>query len=292
MIEIENKNFKAAIDLRGAQLTHLYNKNENFDYLWNDPAWNKHAPILFPAIGRSNKDEYLLNGKVYSMPQHGFIANQEFKLDFKTSNSVTLIFNSNNETYKLFPFDFKLEVSFSLLSNGLAVAFNVINTSNTQMPFSLGSHPAFNVPLNAEGTFSDYHLSFAGNFQLPLKNYEIIKTPAPYRTGKIEEFSLDKDVDLNYEMFEAGLRIIANKHVKQIKLAAMNSPHSVVIDLGDFENVCLWTKESKQLKFLCIEPFSGLPDILGEPVDWYQKEASHQLAAHQSRLLQYEIYLK
>lgn len=56
---IENDKFKAAIDEHGAQLTHLYNKDDDFDYIWNnDPVWPKHCPVLFPAIGRSEKDKY------------------------------------------------------------------------------------------------------------------------------------------------------------------------------------------------------------------------------------------
>ena len=50
---IENDQFKAEIDEHGAQLTHLFNKSEGFDYIWNDDLWPKHAPVLFPAIGRS-----------------------------------------------------------------------------------------------------------------------------------------------------------------------------------------------------------------------------------------------
>ncbi|WP_281165742.1 aldose 1-epimerase family protein [Liquorilactobacillus sicerae] len=292
MIKIENNTFQAVIDLQGAQLTHLYNKKFNFDYLWNNPAWNKHAPILFPAIGRSNHDEYLLNGEKYSMPQHGFIAAQQFEVSNLKPNIVTLRAEANAETRKMYPFEFELEVTFALLTNGLALTFAVKNNSAESMPFSLGSHPAFNVPLNDEGTFNDYRLSFTGNFQLPLANYEIIKTPAPYRTGKIEKFSASKTITLNHDLFAQGLRIIANQQVKQVELTSTRSSHAVLINLGDFKNVCLWTKETKNLPFLCIEPFSGLPDVLGEPVDWQHKEASQQLGPKQKQLLQYEILLK
>lgn len=48
---LENDKFKVEIDELGAQLTHLYNKKENFDYIWNGKLWPKHAPVLFPAIG-------------------------------------------------------------------------------------------------------------------------------------------------------------------------------------------------------------------------------------------------
>ena len=56
MQTIKSSCFTAEIDEHGAQLTHLYHNEDHFDYIWNNPLWEKHAPILFPAIGRSNND--------------------------------------------------------------------------------------------------------------------------------------------------------------------------------------------------------------------------------------------
>jgi galactose mutarotase-like enzyme len=292
MITIENQYFQAEIDLHGAQLTHLYHKKADFDYLWNNSAWNKHAPLLFPAIGRSNQEQYLLNHHPYPMPQHGFIADQDFQVISQTESEVSLQTEATAATKKFFPFDFVLEVTFGLTSAGLKSFFTVINNSKKVMPFSLGSHPAFNVPITSKTEFSDYYLEFAGDFELPLKAFEIIKAPAPYRTGKIETFANQKRVPLTHDLFSKGLRIIANQQVKQVKLASDKTEHQIIVKLDDFPNVCLWTKEDKNLSFLCIEPFSGLPDILGEPVDWYTKEANLQLKPAKSKQLQYELLLK
>ncbi|WP_369406507.1 hypothetical protein [Lentilactobacillus kisonensis] len=64
-------------------MTHLINKSGHFDYIWNNDLWPKHAPILFPAIGRSNDDAYLINGHKYEMPQHGFVADFDFDVTDK-----------------------------------------------------------------------------------------------------------------------------------------------------------------------------------------------------------------
>ena len=134
---IENKEFRAEIDEHGAQLTHLYNKKVGFDYIWNGKEWGKHAPVLFPAIGRSNKDEYVLNGQTYSMPQHGFVADEDFSVISHEPNILTLSLRANDRTKEMYPFDFELKITFTLLSTGLSLSFNVSNAIFTWLSSSI-----------------------------------------------------------------------------------------------------------------------------------------------------------
>ncbi|MBB1078679.1 aldose 1-epimerase family protein [Limosilactobacillus sp. STM2_1] len=289
---IENREFRAEIDEHGAQLTHLYNKKADFDYIWNGQEWGKHAPVLFPAIGRSNKDQYVLNGKTYSMPQHGFVADEDFTVRTHEPNILTLVLKANDRTKELYPFDFELAITFTLLSTGLSLSFEVTNKSAETMPFSLGSHPAFNVPINGVGKFDNYRVRFTSTDD-DLSVYEIVKTPAPYRTGKQEPLlnSSGNLLELNYETFKPGLRIITNSGIKSVKLYSPLTSHQIQLDIDQFKNVCLWTKEDEDCSFLCIEPFNGLPDVLGEPVDWMQKEGNLFLDANSSQVYQYEMHL-
>lgn len=292
MIKIENADFCAEIDEHGAQLTHLVNKKANFDYIWNGEEWGKHAPVLFPAIGRSNKDQYVLDGQIYEMPQHGFAGDQEFTVTYHAANVAVFELTANAATKKLYPFDFKLTVAFTLLSTGLSVSFTVENQSDKQMPYSLGSHPAFNVPINGVSKFDNYRVKFTG-IEGPVNVYEIVKTPNPYRTGKEELLTSSEgnELSLNYDVFKPGLRIISNPGIKSVKLYSPLTSRSIEMDISEFKNVCLWTKEDQDCKFLCMEPFNGLPDVLGEPVDWMKKPGNIILPAHASKVSQYEMHL-
>lgn len=292
MIKIENDKFRAEIDEHGAQLTHLINKAADFDYIWNGAQWKKHAPVLFPAIGRSNQDKYLLDGHEYEMPQHGFANSQDFKVQYMTANAVVLELSANAETKRLYPFDFRLTVAFSLLSTGLSVSFTVANLGDQQMPYSLGSHPAFNVPIAGVGNFTDYRVKFSG-LTAPLKVAEIVKIPAPYRTGKEEPLAgADGDeLVLNYKTFKPGLRIVMNSGIQQVKLYSPVTSHAVELDVSQFKNICLWTMEDEEDNFLCVEPFNGFPDVLGDPVDWFDKQGNIILPAHEQRVSQYEMHL-
>lgn len=294
MQTIENDKFKAEIDEHGAQLTHLYNKQDgNFDYIWNNDLWPKHAPVLFPAIGRSEKDKYFYNGKEYEMPQHGFVADEDFKVEENDGDKLVLSLVDNETTRKYYPFSFKLTITWTLSDAGITFHFDVANTDSKAFSFSLGSHPAFNVPINGEGTFDDYKLDFepAG---LDLKQFEIVKTPNPYRDGKIIKLEAadGSHIDLNHDMFEDGLVIIENDGVKGVTLSSPKSKHSVHLNLDDFRYFCIWTKEGANAPFLCLEPFAGLPDIAGKEVELMDKEANTKLDAGATKSFEYTITLK
>ena len=51
---IENEAFIAEVNTLGAQLTRIYRKDNDTEYLWNGDVsvWKKLAPVLFPFVGR------------------------------------------------------------------------------------------------------------------------------------------------------------------------------------------------------------------------------------------------
>ena len=71
---IENSFLKISVSDHGAELTGIYDKTNDREILWQaDPAyWKRHAPVLFPNVGRNYKDIWRLNGKEYPSSQHGF----------------------------------------------------------------------------------------------------------------------------------------------------------------------------------------------------------------------------
>ncbi|MCD2256035.1 aldose 1-epimerase family protein [Lactobacillus sp. CC-MHH1034] len=292
MQTIENDHFKVTINELGAEITSIYNKTADFEYIWNNEIWPKHAPVLFPAIGRSEADAYTYHDKQYPMPQHGFISGQTFDVLEQTHDSLVLGVTDSGDTHQYFPFSFQFKVKFVLTERSLALTFTVNNTDAKEFAFSLGSHPAFNVPIADEGTFDDYQIDFKPKFET-LTHFEIVKTPAPYRSGKLipVEGYQDGTLMLSHDLFEAGLIIIENKGIQSLTLHAPKAKHQVKIDLGDFRYVCLWTKEGTEAPFLCIEPFAGLPDVTGKMSDLLTKEANTKLAPGFTKAFNYNIQL-
>ena len=61
---IENDYLKVSVDDHGAELCSIFDKVHNREVIWQaDPAyWKRHAPVLFPNVGRHFEDHYRING--------------------------------------------------------------------------------------------------------------------------------------------------------------------------------------------------------------------------------------
>ena len=71
---LENERFRVEINEFGAELTRFTSKKDGTEYVWKgDPAaWKRHAPILFPIVGRLKDKTYTVDGRPYEITQHGF----------------------------------------------------------------------------------------------------------------------------------------------------------------------------------------------------------------------------
>ena len=48
--------------------------------------WKRHSPVLFPIVGKLKKNQTLIGGRTYELPQHGFARNLEFEPITKLDN--------------------------------------------------------------------------------------------------------------------------------------------------------------------------------------------------------------
>lgn len=291
MEQLQNENFLVEVDRHGAAINHIYNLREHFDYMWNNDVWPKHAPVLFPAIGRSNDDAYLYEGQKYEMPQHGFVSEYDFDVVKKNDVELEMRLSDNEQTLALYPFHFALNIIFKLEDDGLRLSFNIENKGSRNLSFSLGSHPAFNLPINGEGEFEDYKLQFSPELK-NLRKFEIIKKPNPYRNGNLKEVAeYNGELPLNYQMFDDGLIIIENDGINEVKIVSSKTKHTIKLDLEDFRYLTLWTKEGATAPFLCLEPFNGLPDVYGDLRDIMHKEGNTTIQSSENKLYSYKITL-
>ncbi|MFD0898544.1 aldose 1-epimerase family protein [Loigolactobacillus binensis] len=290
LVQIENDDLSVTISTLGAELQRIYSKKYAFDYLWNDNKrgyWKRHAPILFPFIGRSNQDQYLVNGATYPMSQHGFIRDHVFSVVEKGSDYAVLKFAATTETKKIYPFAFSFSVRYTLSGSGLQETFTVANDDDKPLSFSLGSHPGFNV----ENDLAQYQLMVTKtDTNTPLKQFEI--GPVPFRDGKVVPFAAataNNEIDLSHQLLDDGLIILANQDIQQIKLQSTSTKRRVTLSLADFPYIALWSPEKKNAPFVCIEPFAGLPDEYGQPGDIFKKLGNNTLAAGKNQQFSYQL---
>ena len=141
---LENEVLRLEIADKGAELSRVWDKELGCERLWSaDPAvWNRHAPILFPFVGKVVDGHYRLKGRVYPMKtQHGFARDLDFVCMEEGDSSITQLLCSTAETREIYPFDFRLLVRHRLDGANprlLHVEWELSNTGGETMYYAIG----------------------------------------------------------------------------------------------------------------------------------------------------------
>ncbi len=170
MYSIENESLKVVVRSRGAELDSIYNKTQQLEYLWSgDPVfWGKKSPVLFPIVGTQKNDTYFFNDKEYHLSRHGFAREMEFTVSHQDATVIMFTLLSDKETLLKFPFPFRFDITYrSECKTNCPVAYTVTNTGQGAMFFSVGTHPAFKVPLATDTEYEDYNLVFQPTRKTP-----------------------------------------------------------------------------------------------------------------------------
>ena len=72
------------------------------NYMWKrDPSlWASSAPILFPIVGALRNNECTIDGKKYTMTQHGFSRHNLYKVNQINDTCVEFILEPNEDILK------------------------------------------------------------------------------------------------------------------------------------------------------------------------------------------------
>ena len=261
IITISNSIISASIDSLGAELIRLEKANQNYIWTVDETYWNKTSPILFPIVGRLKNDSYSINSKIYELPRHGFARNFEFQILNQTESSVVFVLESNSETLKSYPFEFQLQLEYRLEGNSLTIKYLVENKSKTNMPFSIGAHPAFAIQNN----FSDYSLQF--NQVEPMQSYELEKEQ--FNNSYKEIDTINGTIALDYTFFKKDALVFKHLQSNELTLLKNNKP-VLSVQFEGFPYLGIWTKPNAP--FLCIEPWCGLADNINHNGNIFEKE--------------------
>lgn len=269
---ISNSTLKASIKNAGAELFSLKD-NQNKEYIWegNPDFWGKHSPVLFPIVGTLKNNTYTINKKEYQLPRHGFARDMEFQLTEKTGNSAVFSLESNAETLKKYPFEFELQLIYTLENTTLNIEYVVINKSESKMPFSIGAHPAIALPEK----FENYAFKFEKTE--PLK-YNLLENDLI--SNKTETLKTTENVvPLNYKLFENDALVFKTLESNSLTILENSKPY-VQVEFEDFPSLGIWTKD--QAPFVCIEPWFGYSDTADNSGDLFKKEGILILEVDQS----------
>ena len=269
---ISNSKLKASVKYAGAELFSLTD-NQNKEYIWegNPDFWGKHSPVLFPIVGTLKNNTYTINEKEYQLSRHGFARDMEFQLINKTENSAVFSLQSNAETLKNYPFDFELQLIYTLRETTLDIEYKVINKSESQIPFSIGAHPAIALPKN----FESYAFKFDKDEVL---KYSLLENDLISNKTEILE-TYENLIPLHYKLFKNDALVFKTLESNSLTILENSKPY-IKVDFEDFPSLGIWTKD--QAPFVCIEPWFGYSDTAENSGDLFEKEGILILNANQT----------
>ena len=113
-----------------------------------DPAKNVRGgiPVLFPSPGKLAGDAWAHGGASGAMKQHGFARNLAWRVLGVLGGAApaaALELTSSAGTRAQFPWDFALQLTYTVRGRALRIDQRVENRGASPMPFGLGFHPYF-----------------------------------------------------------------------------------------------------------------------------------------------------
>lgn len=255
---LHNALAQAEISPLGAELVSFKRKDIDTEYMWSGDAayWTGRSPVLFPIIGAARSGAIRVDGQAYPIGNHGFARRSEFTLVENDDTHAVFRLTQDDKTLAAYPYKFTLYLTYTLTGSTLEIAYRVENPDNQQIHFQLGTHPAFNCPLDEQGSFSDYVLEFEE--AEPLERHFLTDTGLII-AGKTEPMQGDTStLPLTHEMFAEGALVFRNVRSRRIILKSEQSERSVGVSFEGFPDLGIW--QPKDAPFVCIEPWQGVAD--------------------------------
>lgn len=279
MITIQNDFLLVKINPKGAELTSLFLKAAQLDFMWegNPAFWGKHSPVLFPIVGGLKNNTYYFNQQAYQLPRHGFARDKVFAIEQQENDSVTFVLAHDESTLVVYPFEFAFRIRYVLRDNSLSVSYLVENAGQDTMWFSVGGHPAFKVPLTEGTSYEDYSLCFDETedwARWPLTSEGLIQTEPVLLAEQTTALFLSK------ALFYEDALVFKNYRSQSVLLYSPQSPHSLRFDFAGFPYLGIWA--AKNADFVCIEPWCGIADSVNHTQDLTQKEGMIALPSQES----------
>lgn len=256
---ISNSLLSVTVNRHGAELCGL-KASDGTEYLWQaDPAvWARHAPLLFPIVGKLAQDQYRFEGKHYIMKQHGFARDMDFELVAATETALTYKLQATPVTRKQYPFEFTLLRHYRLSSDILEVSTEVNNIGTTIMPFSIGEHPGFALNWGAGDRVEDYALKFEKAERLDT----CLLDANGLLTDQTERILSNKSVlPLRRDLFDRDALIFLKIKSRQVCLCSRRHARRVTVEFSNYPYLGIWAKPGAP--FVCIEPWHGHADPSG-----------------------------
>ncbi|MEX2559249.1 MAG: aldose 1-epimerase [Pirellulales bacterium] len=245
------------------------------ELLWSDPdilsgqSKPSHSgiPILFPFAGRLRGSHLMYQRRTYPLGSddglgnaiHGFVLNRPWRVIENTPNRAVGEFQASVDEPGLirrWPSDFRLTVAYEVRAGSLLSQIEVLNPGDGPLPFGLGLHPYFRLPLGPQGRPDDCRLT------VPATEYWQLENMLP--TGKRLPADGPRGLAHGLRFGEARLDDIFTglSYADGWCRATMEDPPNgrllEVVFSEQFRNCVVYNPPHRDT--ICIEPYTTVPD--------------------------------
>ena len=252
MIELKNEQLTIRVAEKGAELQSVKDADGR-EYMWQaGPEWSRHSPILFPIVCSVNNNTYVVDGREYHLPRHGFARDAEF--------------------------------SYKLEGNRIQVIWHVENTDCREIHFQIGGHPAFNVPGGKlEGRIKlDNEAPMTTLKSYPDGSHDMDEVPLEADMGIME---------ITEDFFRNDSVKIHKCQTHRAMLVDTDGEPAVTVDYRT-PVCAFWSPYGKHAPFVCIEPWYGVGDPRGFSGEFKDKPLMNHLLPGASFMSRYTITIR
>ncbi len=275
--------------LQEGAMLHSLVKNGR-EYLWQGDKsfWAGQAPVCFPIAGVLRDGRAVAFGKECSMKRHGVARINPFKIESVGANYVAFVQNSSEKTKAEFPFDYRLEIKYTVVKSTVTTQYTVYNTGKEKLPFVIGGHPAFNCPVDKNEAFEDYSVTF----DKPI-NEECLRPDIHSGlidiSNRFKVFDAPGRIDMKHSLFVDDAMVFDGIESKSALLIGKNK-RGVRLDYQDFDNLLVWSSANGG-PFVALEPWTGISTCSDEDSVFESKRGMTVLEAGEQASFKFKITL-
>jgi aldose 1-epimerase len=247
------------------------------EFLWFDPdllsgkakPTRSGIPLLFPFAGRIRDRQLTFEGKTYDIadtlddfdqPIHGFVLKRPWRVVEQSRERITGEFQASVDDPSLlskWPADYRIRVSYQLTERALRSDIEVYNPDTKLLPFSLGTHPYFRLPLASEGKINQCILQVPARYHWGLSD-RLIPTYSLHSTPLTQQLSAGLTIG-ETQLDDLLTDLLFEGPTFQASVADPDSQLRLTVEFGkEFANCVIFIPPHREA--LCIEPYSSAPD--------------------------------
>ena len=261
LIHIKNENETAAIDTLGAELVSFMG-DDGFEHIWQ--------------------------GEWYEMKRHGVARHEEFTVTEQGEDYVTLQLTANEETKKQYPFDFVLTVSYYLTGSSITTKFTVKNADTKPMPFCIGGHPGFNIPIQSDEIFEDYDIVFEEKEEQKCPTLDMESCLIDFEKTNFELDDTDT-IPLQHSLFYKDALVFENLNSTCVSLKSRQSGRGVMMEFSGFPMLGIWSAANDG-PYVALEPWTGCATAVQEDDVFEKKHGMRTLQPGEEAEYAYTVF--